>query len=103
MSKKKVKKDKTQKANIAGSKISILRIKKGWSQNDLAVQLQNNGINLDKNSISNMEAGERHIKDYELKQLAELFQITTDELLKTPYEEEFETNKTSFKIADNEK
>ncbi len=70
--------------NICGEKISELR-KSGtekMSQRMLAEKLQLRGIDVDKNAIQRMESGERFVTDIELKVLAEVFGVTSDELLK---------------------
>ena len=52
------------------------------SQRILAEQLQIKGIDVDKNAIQRIESGERFVTDIELKVLAEIFQISCDDLLK---------------------
>lgn len=52
------------------------------SQRMLAEKLQLRGIDVDKNAIQRMESGERFVTDIELKVLAEVFGVTSDELLK---------------------
>ncbi len=58
--------------NIAGARVRQARIACGFSQGDLAVQLQVLGINLTQQSISRMEKGERFITDYELLTLSQV-------------------------------
>lgn len=77
-------KSKSGKNNICGEKIFLLRkahIPK-MSQRILAEQLQIKGIDVDKNAVQRIESGERFVTDIELKVLAEIFNITCDELLK---------------------
>ncbi len=77
-------KSKTGRNNICGEKIYILRkqhIPK-MSQRILAEQLQIKGIDVDKNAIQRIESGERFVTDIELKVLAEIFDISCDELLR---------------------
>ena len=52
------------------------------SQRMLAEKLQLRGIDVDKNAIQRMESGERFVTDIELKVLAGIFGVTSDELLK---------------------
>lgn len=52
------------------------------SQRMLAEKLQLRGIDVDKNAIQCMESGERFVTDIELKVLAGVFGVTSDELLK---------------------
>ena len=52
------------------------------SQRMLVEKLQLRGIDVDKNAIQRMKSGERCVTDIELKVLAEVFGVTSDELLK---------------------
>lgn len=77
-------KSKSGRNNLCGEKIYILRkahIPK-MSQRILAEKLQLKGIDVDKNAIQRIESGDRFVTDIELKILAEIFNTTTDELLK---------------------
>jgi len=68
--------------NICGKKISILRKELKISQRVLADRLQLAGLDVDKNAIQRIECGKRFVTDIELVAFAEIFNITTDELLK---------------------
>lgn len=72
------------KNNLCGEKIYTLR--KGhvpkMSQRILAEQLQIKGIDVDKNAVQRIESGERFVTDIELKVLAEIFEVSCDDLLK---------------------
>ena len=72
------------KNNICGEKIHKLRIemKPKMSQRMLAEKLQLFGIDVDKNAIQRIESGERFVTDIELLKIAEVFNISCDELLK---------------------
>lgn len=76
----------SKKKNICGTKIRSLRLNWGernnsdFSQNDLAASLQLRGCNLTKNMVQEIESGHRAIRDYELKAIADFFEVTTDEL-----------------------
>lgn len=76
-------KTKSGKNNLCGEKIYQLRKQYApkMSQRILAEKLQLKGIDVDKNAIQRIESGERFVTDIELKILAEVFGITTDELL----------------------
>lgn len=76
--------DGKERNNIAGLSIEKLRKEKGWSQNDLAIALQNHALDLHKNAVQEMEAGKRFITDIELKIIAQIFDISADELIKSP-------------------
>jgi len=76
-------KSNSGKNNLCGEKIYSLRkqhIPK-MSQRILAEQLQIRGIDVDKNAIQRIESGERFVTDIELKTLADIFNISCDELL----------------------
>lgn len=78
-------KNKTQdgRNNLCGKKIFELRKQQTpkMSQRILAEHLQIKGIDVDKNAVQRIESGERFVTDIELKVLAEIFQISVDELL----------------------
>lgn len=71
------------KNNICGRKIALLRkqLPKPNSQRVLADKMQLLGIDIDKNAIQRIESGQRFVTDIELKVFAELFSVTTDQLL----------------------
>ena len=52
------------------------------SQRILAEKLQLRGIDVDKNAVQRIESGERFVTDTELAALADVFNISTDDLLK---------------------
>lgn len=52
------------------------------SQRILAEKLQLKGIDVDKNAVQRIESGERFVTDIELAALADVFGISTDDLLK---------------------
>lgn len=76
-------KSKSGKNNICGKKVYFLRKQQTpkMSQRILAEKLQLKGIDVDKNAIQRIESGERFVTDIEIKVLAEIFGISTDELL----------------------
>ena len=71
------------KNNVSGKNIVRLRknLREKTSQRKLAEMLQRSGLDIDKNAISRMESGERFITDIELKIIAEVLNVTCDELL----------------------
>ena len=77
-------KSKSGKNNICGEKIYLLRKNQlpKMSQRILAEKLQLKGIDVDKNAIQRIESGERFVTDIEIKALAEIFDISIDDLLK---------------------
>ncbi len=70
--------------NIAGFTVARLRKDRNWSQNDLAVQLQNIGHDIHKNGVQQMESGARFITDIELLALAQVFNVEISQLLTLP-------------------
>ena len=69
--------------NVSGKKIAHLRkkLKEKTSQRQFAEMLQRSGLDVDKNAIQRMEAGKRFITDIEIKTIAEVLNVTCDELL----------------------
>lgn len=76
-------KSKSGKNNICGEKIFFLRKQQvpKMSQRILAEKLQLRDIDVDKNAVQRIESGERFVTDIELKVLAEIFDMSADELL----------------------
>ena len=71
------------KANICGSNIKRLRTKLGMAQIELAEALNVDfGYSFDQSDISEIERHYRGVKDHELKALAAVLDIATDNLLK---------------------
>ena len=59
--------------NVCGKRIKLARIEAGMKQIDLAAALaEEHDIQVDQNSISHMEKGERFVKDFEIIALAEV-------------------------------
>lgn len=71
------------KNNICGARIAEKRksIKPKMSQKKLADLLQIKGLDVDKNAIQKIESGERFVTDIELKFIAEVLEISYEELL----------------------
>jgi len=71
------------KNNLAGEKIKFLR--KQWkdnvSQRMFADMLQRSGMDVCKNAVQKIESGERFITDIELQIIAEIFDVSIDELI----------------------
>ena len=69
--------------NVSGKTIERLRknLKEKTSQRKFAEMLQRSGLDVDKNAIQRMESGARFITDIELKIIAEVLNVTCDELL----------------------
>ena len=67
--------------NLCGKNVARLRMamRPKVSQNKLAGQLR---LDLDKNAVQRIESGERFVTDIELKKLAQVLDVSTDELLR---------------------
>jgi len=67
--------DYNGKKNITGDRIRLYRLKERMTQGELAARLQVRGVEIDTNSISRIESGNRFVADYELYVLAEIFHV----------------------------
>ncbi|MCI6729412.1 MAG: helix-turn-helix transcriptional regulator [Candidatus Faecousia sp.] len=67
--------------NICGAQVTKYRRALGKSQRQLADALQLSGLDVDKNAIQRIEAGKRFVTDIELVHLAQVLQVTLEELL----------------------
>ncbi|MFI3312502.1 MAG: helix-turn-helix transcriptional regulator [Eubacteriales bacterium] len=78
-------KNKTESGrnNICGTQIKSLRLqrKDKPSQRRFAELLQIAGLDVDKNAVSRMESGERFITDIELKIIAQVLNVSYEDLL----------------------
>ena len=71
------------KNNVCGSRIAEIRKAKTprVSQRKLADSLQLLGLDLDKNAIQRIEAGQRFVTDIELKVICSVLGVTYSDLL----------------------
>lgn len=67
--------------NICGEKVRQARKKNGFTQDELAAQLQVEGVNIERDSISRLEKGNRFVADYELKILAKVLKVNIEWLV----------------------
>lgn len=69
--------------NLCGKNVSRLRlaVKPKLSQKGLADRLQVAGLDLEKNAVQRIESGQRFVTDIELRTLAEVLNVSVDELL----------------------
>ena len=63
-----------------GKRIAELRQERGMSQNDLAIQLQKCGLDVDKNAIQLLEHGHRYVRDMELFLIAKILKVHMEDL-----------------------
>ena len=61
-------------------RIAELRKDRGMSQNDLAIKLQNYGVDIDKNAVQLLEHGHRYVRDMELYVIAKVFDVSMEDL-----------------------
>lgn len=67
--------------NLCGKKVASLRTDMGISQRELADRLQIIGLDIDKNAVQRIEAGKRFVTDIELKALANVFNLSINDLI----------------------
>lgn len=65
--------------NWVGKRIAELRKDRGMSQNDLAIKLQNYGVDIDKNAVQLLEH-DRYVRDMELYVIAKVFGVSMEDL-----------------------
>lgn len=69
------------KKNICGERLHEARCAKRLTQSDLAAKLQIAGIIIERDSISRIEIGTRFVADYELRELANILNVSVMWLL----------------------
>ena len=69
------------KCNICGKRLKNIRKAHELSQEQVAVRLQLEGLNISQKAISRIETGKRVITDYELKYLATALNVSIYDLL----------------------
>ena len=70
--------------NLCGKNVTRLRhtLQPKLSQKGLADRLQVAGLDLEKNAVQRIESGQRFVTDIELRTLAEVLNVSADELLR---------------------
>lgn len=74
-------KDTHWRKNLISKRLIELRDQHGFSQRDLARQLQLAGYDMDKNVITRIETNKRYVTVLELKALKEIFHVSYDYLI----------------------
>ena len=69
------------KKNICGDNVRLARLKLRLTQSDLAAKLQLEQVEIERDSISRIEAGTRFVADYELKILAKVLKTSVARLI----------------------
>lgn len=67
--------------NICGKNVARFRKEINISQNELAHKLQLEGIEVEKNSVQRLEAGQRFVTDIEVIAFAKVFNKSIEEIL----------------------
>ena len=67
--------------NICGKNVREMRLKRHLTQDELASQLQVEGVSITRDAISRIENGSRFVADYELKALSHVLRIPIELLL----------------------
>ena len=68
--------------NVCGKNISAKRKILGFSQRELADRLQIAGLDVDKNAVQRIECGKRFVTDIEIIVIAEVLELTYEDMLK---------------------
>lgn len=66
--------------NVLGGRIRLAREARGWSQADLARELQLYGWDVERSVITKIELRRRCVTDFELMAIAEVLKISLDKL-----------------------
>jgi transcriptional regulator with XRE-family HTH domain len=67
--------------NVSGPVIRKLREERDWSQSDLAAKCQLAGWDAGRDIIARIEGRVRLVRDFEILALADVFQVTPNDLL----------------------
>ena len=66
--------------NLVGPQVRKFRMKKGWSQEKLAMRLQLRGWSISRDSVASLELRRRRVPDCELLFLARALGVGTEDL-----------------------
>ena len=67
-----------EKCNISGERIRQWRVKAGITQEELAIRMQLNGLQMGQMAISRIETGKRLVADFELTIFARVLGVTLE-------------------------
>ncbi len=73
--------DYNGKKNKCGERVRDARRRQNISQEYLAARLQIAGVNIERNSLSRIETGDRFVADFELVALCKALNVTPEYLL----------------------
>jgi transcriptional regulator with XRE-family HTH domain len=66
--------------NVIGPQVRKLRVRKGWTQNHLALKLQLLGWDTSRESVTRLETQDRRVPDLELFVVARVLGVKADDL-----------------------
>lgn len=69
------------KNNLCGKTVAAARKNLSISQRELADRLQLYGLSVDKNAVQRIESGQRFVTDIEIVALADVLDVSFDQLL----------------------
>lgn len=69
------------KKNVCGDRLREARVVKRLRQEDLAAQVQVEGVTMERDSISRIEIGTRFVSDFELMIFAKVLGVSVNWLL----------------------
>lgn len=67
-----------EKCNISGERIRQWRLKAGITQEELAIRMQLNGLQMGQMAISRIETGKRLVADFELTIFASVLGVSLE-------------------------
>lgn len=73
--------DYNGRKNICGARVHEARRNAKLTQSELAARLQCAGIIIERDSISRIEIGTRFVTDYELREIANILNVSVSRLL----------------------
>lgn len=76
-----IRKQELGTSNIIGARVEQFRKERGMKQKELLAQLQTRGIDMPASGLSKLEGQVRAVSDSEVVALADIFGISTDQLL----------------------
>ena len=77
-----INKSKDGKNNLCGTSVASKRKEMKLSQRELAVRLQREGLDVDKNAVQRIESRQRFVTDIELVYLGRVLNMEIKDLLK---------------------
>lgn len=70
-----------EKKNVIYKQLKLARVKKGFTQEQLAAKMQLMNVSIDQQAISKIERNARIVTDYELAYFCKILEISVQEML----------------------